>query len=361
MQRIQFNAKADSEFIRTLRVRVADYFKTNGISRHANATMVIKTIFMILLYFVPFAFVLSPLSINPWIHIGLWCVMGFGTAGIGLSVMHDANHGAYSKNQKVNHLIGYIVNFVGGNAATWRMQHNVLHHSFTNIDGHDEDIAPPGFLRFSPHQERKKIHRLQHWYAWFFYSLMTISWMSSKEFAQLFRYKKMGITNSEKLSFNQLFVELTLTKTFYLAYALVLPLILAPVAWWVVLIGFVIMHLIAGLLLACVFQPAHVMPTTEYPIPDEKGTIDNNWAVHQLLTTTNFAPKSRWFGWYVGGLNFQIEHHLFPNICHVHYPKLSVIVQSTAEEFGLPYHSERTFASALRSHTRMLRDLGRKD
>ena len=287
--------------------------------------------------------------------------MGLGTAGIGLSVMHDANHGAYSKNQKVNLLVGYLVNFIGGNAATWRMQHNVLHHSFTNIDGHDEDIAPPGVLRFSPHQKRKKIHRLQHWYAWFFYSLMTISWMTAKEFIQLFRYRKMGITKSEKLSFNQLFIELIFTKVFYLAYALVLPLIFAPVAWYYVVIGFLIMHFLAGLLLACVFQPAHVMPTTEFPLPDSKGAIDNNWAVHQLQTTTNYAPKSRWFGWYVGGLNFQIEHHLFPNICHVHYPKLSVIVQSTAEEYGLPYHTERTFASALRSHMRMLRDLGRKD
>lgn len=361
MQRIQFNSKTDPEFIRTLRLRVAEYFKARKISRHANATMVIKTIFMLLLYFIPFGFMLSPLSMNPWVHVGLWFIMGLGTAGIGLSVMHDANHGAYSKSQKVNRLVGYIVNLVGGNASTWRMQHNVLHHSFTNIDGHDEDIAPPGFLRFSPHQKRKKIHRLQHLYAWFFYSLMTISWMSSKDFVQLFRYKKMGITNSEKLTFKQLLLELSILKVLYYAYALAIPLIFAPTAWWVTLIGFVLMHLVAGLLLACVFQPAHVMPTTEFPLPDENGKMDNNWAIHQLQTTTNYAPKSRWFGWFVGGLNFQIEHHLFPNICHVHYPNLSAIVQTTAKEFGLPYHSERTFASALKSHARMLRSLGTKD
>lgn len=185
--------------------------------------------------------------------------------------------------------------------------------------------------------------------------------MSSKDFVQLFRYKKMGITNSEKLTFKQLLLELSLLKVMYYVYALVLPLIFAPTVWWVTLIGFVLMHLVAGLLLACVFQPAHVMPTTEFPLPDENGKMDNNWAIHQLQTTTNYAPKSRWFGWFVGGLNFQIEHHLFPNICHVHYPQLSSIVRSTAEEFGLPYHSERTFASALRSHARMLRDLGTKD
>lgn len=347
--------------MRTLRGRVSEYFKSQGISRHANFNMVFKTIFMIVLYFLPFAIIITPLAESSWVHLVLWFLMGLGTAGIGLSVMHDANHGAYSKNHKANRWIGYIVNLVGGNAATWRMQHNVLHHSFTNIEGHDEDIAPGSIMRFSPHQKRRKIHRAQHWYAWFFYSLMTVSWISIKDFTQLFRYKKMGITKSEKLSFGQLLGELTVTKVFYFAYALVLPLIFAPVAWWVTLIGFFIMHFVAGLLLACVFQPAHVMPTTEFPLPDETGSIENNWAIHQLQTTTNFAPRSRYFAWFVGGLNFQIEHHLFPNICHVHYPKLSSIVRKTAEEFGLPYHSEPTFAAALISHGRMLRDLGKYD
>jgi linoleoyl-CoA desaturase len=120
------------------------------------------------------------------------------------------------------------------------------------------------------------------------------------------------------------------------------------------------MHYIAGFILAIIFQPAHVIDGTEYPEPDADGNLENNWAVHQLHTTTNFANKSRIFSWYVGGLNFQVEHHLFPNVCHVHYRKISSIVRQTAEEFGLPYKSEPTFVGALAGHTKLLKELGRK-
>jgi linoleoyl-CoA desaturase len=137
------------------------------------------------------------------------------------------------------------------------------------------------------------------------------------------------------------------------------PLVLTSLLWWQVLLGIVIMHYIAGFILAIIFQPAHVIDGTEFPLPDENRTLANNWAVHQLLTTTNFGNGSRWFSWYVGGLNFQIEHHLFPNICHVHYRKIASIVQSTAHEFGLPYKSSRTFLSALAGHAKLLRDLGK--
>ncbi|HZB14659.1 MAG TPA: fatty acid desaturase, partial [Chryseolinea sp.] len=140
----------------------------------------------------------------------------------------------------------------------------------------------------------------------------------------------------------------------------VLPLILTTLLWWQILIGLIAMHYIAGFILAIIFQPAHVIEGTEFPLPDETRTLENNWAVHQLMTTTNFGNKSKWFTWYVGGLNFQIEHHLFPNICHVHYHKIASIVKSTAHEFGLPYKSSRTFLTAIAAHARLLKQLGVK-
>jgi linoleoyl-CoA desaturase len=136
-----------------------------------------------------------------------------------------------------------------------------------------------------------------------------------------------------------------------------LPMLILPFSPWFILLAFLITHLVAGFILSCVFQPAHVMPDCEYPMPDDEGNIENNWAVHQLLTTANYANKSRIFSWYAGGLNFQIEHHLFPHICHIHYKKIAPIVRKTAEEFNLPYHSEKTVLSALASHTRMLKML----
>src|SRR5690606_26213854 len=262
--------------------------------------------------------------------------MGIAIAGIGLSVMHDANHGAYSNKKWVNNLFGYALNLIGGNAFNWKIQHNVLHHTYTNIHDVDEDISPRGVLRMTPHSDWKFFHRFQHLYAWVIYGLMTIVWVLAKDFARINKYHKDGLFKKQRASFRQEWIILIATKVLYVAYVFVLPVIILPLAWWQILIGILMMHYIAGFILAIIFQPAHVSEGTEYPLPDENGSMENNWAIHQLLTTTNFANNSRAFSWYVGGLNFQVEHHLFPNICHVHYRNISPIVKQTAEEFGIP-------------------------
>jgi linoleoyl-CoA desaturase len=174
----------------------------------------------------------------------------------------------------------------------------------------------------------------------------------------MLRYKRQGLTKLVKKPFAEMFTRMLLAKVAYVGFTLVLPLIIAPSAWWITLIGFSIMHYTAGLMLASIFQPAHVMPDTSFPLPDNKGSFENSWAVHQLLTTTNFAPRSQVFSWFVGGLNYQIEHHLFPHICHVHYKKISEIVKKTAQEFNLPYYSQPTFFSALWNHGKILYRLG---
>jgi linoleoyl-CoA desaturase len=321
--------------------------------------MVLKTIFMSLLYFTPYVLMVTGVVTNIWLIALCWAIMGFGVAGIGLSIMHDANHGAYSKNKNVNMIVGRIVNLVGGYAPTWKIQHNILHHSYTNVHGYDEDVSPAvSFLRFSPADKHIPIHRFQFIYAWFFYSLMTLMWVTTKDFQQLYRYKKMGLTKTENINFNSLLIELIITKVVYYLYVVVIPLIFMDIAWWQLMIFVIMMHLIAGFTLAAIFQPAHVVPETDFPKPDKDLSIENNWAIHQLETTSNFAPKSRILYWLIGGLNYQVEHHLFPNICHVHYKKLSKIVKETADEFNVPYYSEPTFFSALRSHGKMLRKLG---
>lgn len=356
---IKFSQKIGRDFNSTLKKRVRAYFKENNISKYANTNMKIKTIFMVVLYFLPYGFMISGLVTNIWLITLCWALMGLGVAGIGLSVMHDANHGAYSKKKNVNAIIGRIVNLVGGYAPTWKIQHNILHHSYTNVHGYDEDVSPAlSILRFSPQDKYAKIHRFQFIYAWFFYSLMTVMWVTTKDFQQLFRYRKMDLTKTESPKFQNLFIELLITKVFYYMYVFVVPMLVMDIPWWSVILFVIMMQMIAGFILAIIFQPAHVVPDTEFPEPDKDLSIENNWAIHQLETTTNFAPKSRIMYWLIGGLNYQVEHHLFPNICHVHYKKLSEIVKATAEEFGVPYYSEPTFFSALRSHGRMLRQLG---
>lgn len=358
--RINFSNSVNTEFFETARKKVNEYFQQNNISKTGNYTMVIKSIVMILIYMVPYAILVSGAITNIYIIWGLWIFMGFGMAGIGLAIMHDANHGSYSKNAKVNKWMGYLINFVGGSVTNWKIQHNVLHHSYTNIEGHDEDITSIPILRFTPSQKLMKIHRYQYIYAWFFYSLMTFFWFIYKDIPQLIRYKKDGrLDSKQKSRFGWLLLELIASKVLYALYIIVIPIVVLDIPWWATILAFFTMQFICGLLLTTIFQLAHIMPNTKFPLPDTKGNLQESWAIHQLMTTTNFAPRSRIMSWYVGGLNYQIEHHLFPNICHIHYKKISPIVKRTAQEFGIPYHSEPNFIKAIASHIKMLKMLGR--
>lgn len=359
MAQPKFNNTLHLDFSKELNRRVNEYFKKKGIGRHANFEMVLKTIIMFTLYFAPYALVLSGWFTSAWSFILLQFIMGLGLAGIGLSVMHDANHGAYSKTRWLNQLMGHSMNLIGANKTNWKIQHNIKHHTYTNIEGHDEDISiKGGIIRLSPGSKKLPIHRYQYVYAWFFYGLMTISWMVIRDITQLTRYTKDGLVNKVQ-SVGSAWTWLVSSKLVYVTYILVIPILFSPFSWWLILIGFFIMQYVAGFILAIIFQPAHVVEGAEFPTPDEKEMLDESWSVHQLKTTCNFAPKSRLFSWYVGGLNYQIEHHLFPNICHVHYRNLSKIVRKTAEEFNIPYRSFKTFRDALRSHKNMLYSLGR--
>lgn len=355
---VKFNKKDRPEFFKELNKRVNQYFKDNKISKHANWNMKLKTVFMLCLYFVPLILMLAGVFKTFWPVLLLWVIMGFGMSGIGLSIMHDANHGSYSSRAWVNKALGFVLNFVGGYHVNWKIQHNVLHHSYTNVHEMDDDIGKDSVMRFSPNQERKRFFRFQAFYAPVLYSVMTLYWVSVKDFQQLIRYSKKNLLKGQGLSFGQALTEIIIHKSWYIVLTLVLPMILLPIAWWQVLIGFIIMHLICGLILALIFQPAHVIEETNFFQVDEEGSLENNWAIHQMQTTANFANKSTFFSWFIGGLNFQIEHHLFPNICHVHYKKISKIVQQTAAEFNIPYYQHETFLGAVRSHFSLLNDLG---
>lgn len=318
--------------------------------------MVLKSIFVLTVFAAPLVIINTGFITSGLSLFVLMIVSGFGMSGIGLCIMHDANHGTYSKNTFVNKLMGLTLNLVGSNATIWKIQHNVLHHTYTNIEGADEDIDVPFFLRFSPNAKKYKIHRYQHIYFWFFYGLITLTWVTSKDFAAMVKYKKMGLL---KNSLGVEILKVVLWKIFYFSYALVLPILVLPFAPWVIVLAFLSMHFVTGILISLVFQTAHVMPSTEFPQPDEEGNMSNNWSIHQLATTSNFAQNNKVITWLMGGLNHQVEHHLFPNVCHVHYNKLSKIVQETTKEFNIPYLSKKTFVSAIWDHIKLLKHFGR--
>jgi linoleoyl-CoA desaturase len=361
---VRFAPKGKDSFYDAVVSRVTAYFEAEHLSPYANAAMWLKTIIMLLLYFVPYALIVSGLgSKSLWIFFGLWFLMGWGMSGIGTAVMHDANHGTYSPNKKVNNFISHILEIIGGYTVTWRIQHNVLHHTYTNVAGLDEDIDGIVFLRLSPRQPRYWFHRYQYIYAWFFYMVMTLFWMTAKDYLQVIRYKQHDLLVKQKVSLKQAILRISLYKLFYYAYILVLPILFGGHGWPMVVLGFLLMHFTAGLFLSCIFQPSHIMEASAFASPlqtDGNKHMEDTWAVHEVANTTDFAPRNLALSWFIGGLNYQIEHHLFTGVCHVHYRKLAPIVQSTAASYGLPYHVQPTFRQALRKHAQMLKKLGRE-
>jgi linoleoyl-CoA desaturase len=356
MKTIKFVSNDRSQFTTELRKNVNNYFKEKNISTKGNWRMVLKSIAMLSLYLVPFLTILL-LPVSGWMIFPLFALMGIGMAGIGMSVMHDAAHGSSTEKKWLNKLLSHTIYMIGGSVFTWNIQHNVKHHTFTNIKGHDEDINTKAIIRLSNQAPLKKIHRFQYIYAFLFYTLMTVAKLFN-DFGQLADYNKTGYTEKQNAKPKNELAKLIFFKLLYLFICIGLPILVGGFSWWMVLIGFFIMHLIAGGIMSVVFQMAHIAEGVEQPTLNTEGNIENEWAIHELETTANFAKDNRVLGWFIGGLNFQIEHHLFPNICHVHYRNISPIVERTAKDFGLNYNSKPTFLKAIISHTKMLKVLG---
>lgn len=361
MRNIKFKSpdERQSQFAAELRKNVDQYFRDTATSPKGDWTLRIKALAMLAMYFAPFVLLLT-VPMSAWLALPLVVLMGVGTAGIGMGVMHDAIHGSYSRQQWENKLMGSSMYLLGSHVFVWFVQHNVMHHTYTNIDGMDGDIGPRGPLRLSEHAPLKKIHRYQHLYAFLLYGLMSLSKLV-RDFWQLSEYNKSGITTAQHRSPVMEWVKLVGFKAIYLFTIIGLPLLLTDFNVWQVLAGFFIMHWVTGVILATIFQLAHVVEGAEQPLEQSNGLIENNWMVHELQTTANFARNQPLLNWYVGGLNFQIEHHLFPHVSHIHYPKIAPIVERTAKEFGYSYNVQPTFLSALASHIRRLKELGNMD
>ena len=357
---LKFAVRKQADFYATLSTRVNEYFAQNNIAKTGNFKLYFKSFVLLSLYILPLiAVFVFDLSIA-W-TLFAYLVTGIGMTGIGFSIMHDANHGSYSRYKWVNSIMGYTMHIIGGNSASWKIQHNLMHHTFTNIHGHDEDIADKPILRLSPEGKWYPIHQLQQYYALVLYGLSTLSWAALKDFSQIRRYEKEGKLKKIGVNPNMVYAGLALSKVFYLSVFFLLPYLIGHAPYYVYLLGFLVMHLFAGIATTVVFQLAHVVEHTDYFQPDDEQNLQNSWAVHQMLTTCNFAQKNKLLSWYVGGLNYQIEHHLFTHISHIHYAEIAPIVKKTAEEFDVPYYEFRTFWQAVASHWQMLGKLGRKE
>ena len=355
---VVFSKIDKTRFFRTLNKRVNGFFKENNLKKTGNWKLYGKAVFMFVLLLAPFILILT-LNLPTWANILLAIASGMGIAGVGMNVMHDGNHGSFSSKRWINKLMGGSMYVLSGNVYNWKVQHNVLHHTFTNIKGLDEDIEAGRIIRFCFHSKWFNFHKFQKYYSIFLYGLLTINWAVITDFKQTYLYLKRGLYYEKKPNVTLQWVILFLTKIIYYAVWLALPIYVLEYAWWQVLIGFLIMHYTAGMILSVIFQLAHVVPSTDMPLPDKQGNMQHTWAIHQLYTTANFAPNSRLVSFLTGGLNCQIEHHIFPHISHIHYRNLAKIVKQTTIEFNLPYNEYKTFFGAIAEHFRQLSSLGR--
>ncbi|HET6569508.1 MAG TPA: acyl-CoA desaturase [Rhodothermales bacterium] len=355
-QKVRFPNRDQALFVSEVKASVAAYFDSTGRSRHADVRMVMKTAVLISGTVAAYVLILTG-WFNPWRMLALAVLMGIGLAGIGFSVAHDALHGAYSSNPHVNRLLGLTFDLMGANGYMWKITHNVIHHTYTNIPGLDEDLTVSPLIRLSPAAPLKPIHRYQHLFAFVAYSFATLNWLFAKDF-KCFMMRDIG-PYKDKVHPRAEVAMLIGTKLFVYAYSIVIPLLVLEITWWQFLIGFIAMHLTAGLILGVIFQLAHVVEGTEFPAPEDDGTMEHVWLVHEMITTSDFAQENRWLSWYIGGLNFQIEHHLFPQVCSIHYPAIGRIVREVAQKHGVPYNNQPTLRAAIRSHVAMLKQLGR--
>lgn len=356
---IRFPRTEAVPFFKTLNQRVNAYFKENGIKKTGNIQLYLKSAVMFSLLLTPYFLILT-LNLPGWANLLLAGFMGVGMAGVGMNVMHDGNHGSFSSKPWVNKIMGGSIYILAGNVYNWQVQHNVLHHSFTNIHEHDEDLEAKGILRFSQHARWRWFHQFQHYYSIFLYGLLTFNWAIVTDFTQMYRYtkRKLAYGTFPKPALN--WSVLVITKVIYATVWIVIPTLILDVAWWQVLIGFFVMHYVAGVILSVVFQLAHVVDHADMPLPQDDGNMQNSWAIHQLNTTVNFGTRNRIVNWFTGGLNHQVEHHIFPNISHIHYTNIAKIVKETAAEFNLPYHEYKTTRKAIISHFRHLKELGKQ-
>jgi len=353
MYKVSFNNK-NKVFFNSLKENVEKYFTENHIQKTGNWKLYLKTVILvpaaILIYL---SLILLPLNI--FFGIILSGLFGFVLASIGFNIMHDACHGSYSRRPWVNDMWGLTMNALGGNAFFWKLKHNIIHHTYTNIDGVDDDINNMPFMRECTTQPWKPIHRYQQFYMFFLYGFTSLFLLFITDYVKYFT-KKVYTTALKPMDLKEHVIFWT-TKGIYVVFTIVLPILV--VGWLPWLIGFLVMHFVLGLTLAVVFQLAHVVEHLEFDSAGiEPKKIENEWAIHQVKTTADFASGNRILSWFVGGLNFQIEHHLFPRISHIHYPAISKIVEETCRQFGLQYNYFPSMGAAVSSHYKFMKQLG---
>jgi linoleoyl-CoA desaturase len=343
-----------NDFQHELRRRVDHYFSSTGRRMRDSPQMYLKTA-IILGWFAASYVLLVFFAATWWQAVPLAISMGLSIAAVGFNIQHDGGHGACSRIPWINKLMALTMDLTGASSYLWAQKHNIIHHTYANITDHDDDINVGLLGRLSPHQRRLAVHSWQHYYMWVLYGFLPVKWLFFDDFWNLItgRIGEYRIPRPR----NWDLIKLIAGKVLAFSLTFAVPLLFHPV--WVVAVFYAVTTVVLGVTLSVIFQMAHCVEEASFPMPQaDTGRIETAWAVHQVQTTVDFARGNRILTWLVGGLNFQIEHHLFPHICHVHYPALARIVEQACNEFGIKYVAQKSFFAGVASHFRWLRQMG---
>ncbi len=339
-----------------IKKRINKYFDEKGIAPTGNTNLYSKAIILFTIFVACYIHLVF-FTPDQWWWIMLESILLGGTiAAIGFNVMHDGAHGSFSNSKTVNVIAAFSLNILGGSSFMWNIKHNVIHHAYTNVDGVDDDIDIQPWMRMSSTQPKYKMHKYQHLYFWLLYSMLYILWIFFLDYQKYFN-NKIGAMPLKRMKWSDHAVFWGF-KVFNLALFVVIPII--TMGWQMWLLCFLTFTLVAGFVLSIVFQLAHTVEHTAFPMPDEvTNKLEDEWAIHQIKTTANFATNNKLVCWLVGGLNFQIEHHLFPKVSHIHYPQISKIIRQACADYGLTYIEYPKVRYAVASHVNFLKEMGR--
>lgn len=352
-QTVKFNNAENKQFLPTLKKNIDKYLAEHGSFAKDTPQSYFKVVFWMGAWALTYAMLYTGWFTGPSLFL-MGVIHMMTHVFIAFNISHDANHNAISENDAINNLLSYSLDMIGVNSYLWRFGHNQEHHGFVNIEGIDNNIEGFGLVRFSPETPHKPAFKFQKFYAPILYGLSTINYVTRKDFrlALIYKRKGKGLSGME-------WAKLIFWKLFYYTYTLVLPILFLPVAWYWVVLCFVVGHIVVGNILSFVFLVGHLTEDAYFPPVSEDGKVDQNWAVHIYETTNDFAIDNHFLTWMVGGINIHVIHHLLPHINHTNYRLLIPVIQDTAKECGIRYNEFPSFTSALISHFRFLDRMGK--
>lgn len=353
MEKIKFSKDHGSLFYKELRQKIDQYFSEHQTQMHGNAKMKFKIFLYFGLDILFFSLMLTANS--PASFISYYLLMGISILLTAFNVSHDAAHGVAVKSKFWNKVLFQLsFNLQGNNAYVWGKHHNESHHLYTNVEGSDIDILNNPIFRMTATQKLKWFHKFQWLYAPIIYLFYSLNWFLVRDTALLFnvssRTIKINIPIFEA-------IKLLFFKLLYIGYMIVLPALILPFGWKLVLLAFVLNHFLVSILFISVLGISHVSDYVSHPLTNDKNELDMSWPTLQMCTSVDYNVDSKFFNWTLGGFNAHALHHLLPNVCHVHYLKLLPIFSETAKKHGI-VHMEMPYLESLKAHFRQLKVMG---